>query len=110
MKTATILLCLVAVAAGVPVPAWWNQRGGSASGGANANVVSGFTSGNQGSSRITSVGASAGGSASNGGSSYNRGSASQSSSSGFFGNSQRADTSAQSNQYTNNRYSYNRFG
>ncbi|XP_037074674.1 DEAD-box ATP-dependent RNA helicase 9, mitochondrial-like [Pollicipes pollicipes] len=104
MKTVAVLLLLCVAATAGPAPSWFYNRGGQASGGANANVVSATQNGFGGSSAINSVSAGAYGSTSGGGSSYSSGSASLTSGSGIFGGFSNANTNAQSNQFTRRRY------
>jgi len=110
MKYVGLVLALAAVSAAAPRPEpVWNRffnRGGSATGNANANVVSGQTSNLGGSSVINSLSASAGGSASNGGSSFNRASANLAQSNGIFGSSNNANTNAQSIQRGGSRFPF----
>jgi len=103
MKLLLSLLCLVVAASARPQ--WWRPQPsrGSASGEAGAQVTSGQSNG----SNISSVQAFAQGSSSNGGTSTNNAVASQSSTSGLFGNSNQANTQAQSVQTTNSN-SFNR--
>jgi len=106
LKYVALVLALAAVSAAAPRPEpVWNRfngfnrfNRGTATGQANANVVSGQTNGFGGSSSINQLSASAGGSASNGGSSFNSASANLAQSNNIFGSFNNANTNAQSIQ------------
>jgi len=115
LKYVALVLALAAVSAAAPrpEPVWGRfnrfngfNRGGTATGQANANIVSGQTSGFGGSSSINSLSASAGGSASNGGSSFNSASANLAQSNGIFGSFNNANTNAQSIQRGGSRFPF----
>merc|ERR1712212_1125641 len=114
LKYVAIVLALVAVSAAAPRPdpiwRFFNRfngfNRGTATGSANANVVSGQTSGFGGSSVINQLSASAGGSASNGGFSFNSASANLAQSNNIFGSFNNANTNAQSIQRGGSRFPF----
>ncbi|KAF0304573.1 hypothetical protein FJT64_023628 [Amphibalanus amphitrite] len=118
MKTAVVLLAVLSTAAAVPFgffrPGGYNQ-GGSATGSAAGNVVSGSSSGPYQNSQITQVSAQAQGSVRGNGYSNNQATASNIGISSPFGNQQFSNTNAVSNQGSfgggfNRPYRRNHFG